>query len=416
VTSKSLRLAVVSPFLDKRHGTERCVAEQVERLAGNYGHEVHVFSERLEDIKIGRVSTAGECSGGGIVWHPVPGIRGPQLFKYLWWFAVNHWVRFVTGLKEGKYDIVYSPGINCLDADLISVHIVFREFYEKAASELSLRKNSFRSWIRILHRQCYYWLIIRLERVVYRNENRVFAAISRKTAIDLRRWYSNRSDIVVSYYGIDGRFNPATRRLIRQKARLELGLSDDAFAVLLIGNDWRKKGLFTLLEAAALLEEPRPWLLVVGEDDPELFEAAIKRLGLRNRVLFLPVRRDVEMYYAAGDLYVGASLEDAFALPVAEAMACGLPVIVSRFAGASEIVTDGVDALVLEDPKDATNLMVLIKRLLQDRELCRFLGERAAVTASSYSWDRNTADLQGLVCRTVDRKRRGGIRLAGEKQ
>ena len=43
-------IAVVSPFLDKRHGTERCVAEQVERLAQEYGYEVHVYSQRVEDM------------------------------------------------------------------------------------------------------------------------------------------------------------------------------------------------------------------------------------------------------------------------------------------------------------------------------------------------------------------------------
>ena len=49
----------------------------------------------------------------------------------------------------------------------------------------------------------------------------------------------------------------------------------------------------------------------------------------------------------AADAYVGPSLEDAFALPPAEAMACGLPVIVSNQAGACEIITDGVDGIVL---------------------------------------------------------------------
>ena len=64
-------IAVVTPFLDKSHGTERCVAEQVERLARDYGYEVHVYSRRVEDMAGAR--PIGSCSrrgnGGSIVWH-----------------------------------------------------------------------------------------------------------------------------------------------------------------------------------------------------------------------------------------------------------------------------------------------------------------------------------------------------------
>ena len=57
-TRGKLRLAVVSPFLDKRHGTERCIAEQLERLAGAY--EIHLYSERVgEDVDL-----------SNITWHP----------------------------------------------------------------------------------------------------------------------------------------------------------------------------------------------------------------------------------------------------------------------------------------------------------------------------------------------------------
>src|SRR5882762_4905526 len=113
------RIAVVSPFIDKCHGTERRVAEWVSRLTGDY--EFHVYSERVNDLDLSK-----------IVWHRVHGIPGPHLIKYLWWFAANHlqrwWDRRFRGLRA---DLVYSPGINCMDAGAISVHIVFAEFYRQ---------------------------------------------------------------------------------------------------------------------------------------------------------------------------------------------------------------------------------------------------------------------------------------------
>ena len=154
------RIAVVSPFLDKRHGTERCVAEQIERLARDYGYEVHLYSQRVEDVD--------EGGGGGIVWHRVPAAPGPGLVRYLWWFAANHlWRWWDERIRRMKYDLLYSPGINCLNAQAISVHIVFAEFRERVAPNLEFWRNPIATWPRILHRRLYYRLIIALERRVY---------------------------------------------------------------------------------------------------------------------------------------------------------------------------------------------------------------------------------------------------------
>jgi glycosyltransferase involved in cell wall biosynthesis len=75
--------------------------------------------------------------------------------------------------------------------------------------------------------------------------------------------------------------------------------------------------------------------------------------GLEDKIRFMPSRGDVEWYYAAADAYVGPSFEDTFAQPPAEAMACGLPVITSATNGTAEIITDGVDGLIVQDPNDA---------------------------------------------------------------
>ena len=65
-TSSRPRIAIVPPFVDKRHGTERCVAEQIERLALDY--DIHLFSSRVEDVDLSRIT-----------WHRVPELPGPQL-------------------------------------------------------------------------------------------------------------------------------------------------------------------------------------------------------------------------------------------------------------------------------------------------------------------------------------------------
>jgi len=135
-------------------------------------------------------------------------------------------------------------------------------------------------------------------------------------------------------------------------------------------------------------------VLVVGRDDPARYEAVIRRLGLLRQVRFENPSADVVQFYAAADAYVGPSLHDSFALPPAEAMACGLPVVTSRNNGGSEIISNGVDGLVLQEPTDADELAYVIQRLCGDADLCRRLGEAAAQTVQQYTWARNVEQMK----------------------
>src|ERR1700730_12432249 len=120
------RLTIVSPFIDKHHGTERCVAEQIERLAKAY--EIHLYSERVEGVNLQNIK-----------WHPVYVAPGPHLFRYVWWFLSNQASRWKDRYFHGLVtDVVYSAGVNCMDADVISVHMVFAGFWEQVKGDLKL--------------------------------------------------------------------------------------------------------------------------------------------------------------------------------------------------------------------------------------------------------------------------------------
>jgi glycosyltransferase involved in cell wall biosynthesis len=368
------RIAVVSPFIDKRHGTERRVAEFVTRLADEY--EFHIYSNRVEDIDLARV-----------VWRRVPALPGPHLLGYLWWLAANHICRWRDRAKGIVPDVVYSPGINCLDADAISVHILFAGFYRSMEDQLRLSRNPLPAWPRIIHRRLYYALVAALESRIYNLPVRL-AAVSKKTAADLKRLYPRAADVGVIYNGLDLEcFSPLRRAALRAESRRAFSIRDEEFVLLLIANDWRNKGLACMLEAMAQVADPRLRALVVGNDSPSGFRALIARLALDTRVHFCPPRPDVETYYAAADAYVGPSFDDAFAQPPAEAMACGLPVIASRQNGGSEIITHGRDGLILENAADSKALADMVRMLVDDSALCNRLGATAAETARRYTWE-----------------------------
>jgi glycosyltransferase involved in cell wall biosynthesis len=378
-------LAVVSPFIDKRHGTERRVAEWTQRLSSDF--DIHVYSQHIEDIDLSTVT-----------WHRIPKIPGPHLLNFLWWLLANHLWRWRDRRFRGiVHDLIFTAGPNCLDADAISIHIVFAEFVRQVRPALSLRRNSVFSWPRLLHRRLYYRLAIALERRAYVRPRAQLILIAHKTAKDLDRFYGSHDPLPIVYMGIDHSiFNPGSRLAQRAQARKDLGIAAGQFVFVLVGNDWRKKGLFTLLNALPRLSDLPVLLLVAGNDEKHSYESQIRNSMLSSRIRFLPSRRDVAFYYAAADVYVGPSIEDTFAQPPAEAMACGLPVITTATNGTAEIMTQGVDGLILNEPNDATALASLMRRVYEDGELRQKLGENAARTALQYTWDRNAEQFREI--------------------
>ncbi len=424
------RLDVVSPFLDKRHGTERCVTEQIERLANHF--EIHLYSTAVQDMDLSRIT-----------WHRVPRLPGPLLFSYCWWVTANHlWRWWDARFRNLAPAMVYSPGINCFDADVISVHVVFGAYLSQAGEDLKLSANRVRLWPRLLHRRIYYRLIVTMERVLYASDHPAAApsgpnqdtpgkrqramvgftkplltAISTKAAKNLQRYGKAESEIPVIRHGVDSqRFNLAVRQLLRESARQALGLGQDDFSLLLVGNDWRNKGLPCLLEALGKLRKTQIRLLVVGTDAWESYRETITQLRLEGRVTFLPVRSDVEFYYAAADLYVGPSLEDAFSLPPLEAMACGVPAIVSSQAGVSEIIEHGRNGFVLDDPRDSSGLAALIAMLYEKEALRQEVAESAAATARNHNWESNARQLCQLFQEVLRRKHPGRAFSSGLDQ
>jgi hypothetical protein len=141
--------------------------------------------------------------------------------KFIWWFLANHAVRWMDA-RSGRFvpDILYSPGVNCLDADVIAVLIVFAEFYARVRRRLTFPASSLQSWPLLLHRRLYYQLIMWLENRIYRREKTVLIGLSQKVTQDLQRFYQKRSNLRALYHGVDsGQFSPQVRENLRAAPR-----------------------------------------------------------------------------------------------------------------------------------------------------------------------------------------------------
>jgi glycosyltransferase involved in cell wall biosynthesis len=187
---------------------------------------------------------------------------------------------------------------------------------------------------------------------------------------------------VVVHNGIDAsRFRPQAGRPLRN----ELGLGDDDFLIGAVGNTRPEKGYDVLLESAALLQSrlPRGRVAIVGEQQQPHAEALLRRraeLGLEDRVAFIGYRTDMPEILASLDCFVVTSRAEGFSLATIQAMACGVPVVASRCGGPEEIVTDGVDG-ILVPVGDAAATADAVERLAASVELRRRLADAGRMRA-----------------------------------
>jgi len=146
--------------------------------------------------------------------------------------------------------------------------------------------------------------------------------------------------------GVDpDRFHPGSRADAR--ARFNIPITDDV--VLAVGRIEPLKGLDILIRAAAeVTNRSRLRLLIVGGDEearPEFdrLAAIAEEVGVRESVTFVGAVPHEELpdYYRAADVVVMPSFAESFGLVAVEAMACGVPVVVSRVGGLASTVADG---------------------------------------------------------------------------
>jgi glycosyltransferase involved in cell wall biosynthesis len=108
--------------------------------------------------------------------------------------------------------------------------------------------------------------------------------------------------------------------------------------------------------------------------------------------------------YALSDACVLPSALESFGLPILEAMACGTPAAVSKSAGVAELMTDGVDGLLLDDPSDVAEIAAKVAKLFADAEALRAMAARARATAQEYSWEKIAERFEALCESALQRR------------
>jgi glycosyltransferase involved in cell wall biosynthesis len=169
--------------------------------------------------------------------------------------------------------------------------------------------------------------------------------------------------------------------------------TDDAqtpFAFLFVGKGFRKKGLDILFAACKILNQQgvKHRLLIAGLREKPLDKLRLSIMGLSNTVQYLGFRKDMQNVYAQARATVLPSRIEPFGMAPVQGMVYGLVPIVSAVSGVSEVLTDGVDSLILQDHLSASELATLMKRLVDEPARLSQMSAAARQTANKLTWER----------------------------
>lgn len=231
----------------------------------------------------------------------------------------------------------------------------------------------------------------------------VIVTINDEDYVWARNWIGHRSRVErCDGVGIDmGAFAPpsATRA---SGYRKQLGYEDSEFVVLYAAELSRRKNQPMLLRAFSHLIKrvPNARLVLAGHGDWESLREQAIRLGVADHVRYLGFRRDIRDVLQVCDAAVSSSYQEGLPVNVIEAMACGVPVVVTDVRGNCDLVESGVNGYVVDSDDDASMAEALFK-LASAPDLRHALGAKGREMAERYSIEHSLERMSEIYTETL---------------
>jgi UDP-glucose:(heptosyl)LPS alpha-1,3-glucosyltransferase len=366
-------IAVVIPQYGRIGGAENMAFQLCERLAAMF--DIHVFARKWDP------------GPSPVTFHKVPMIHFPR------WLQPISFAGFAQRKISGMaFDLVHSHE-RIFRMDLMTFHGI-----------------PHRTWIHDMRRkslsgfdQATCWAE---KKGIENPALKMILPVSTLVKKELLGNYAVSEDRVsVMHPGVSiERFSRLDARSCRERVRERHGLSASDVVICFVGMNFEIKRLDLTLQGIAGMRcdgfsPPLPKLLIVGKGNTGPYLKMAKDLGIGDQVVFAGVTDEVEAHYLASDVFVMPSRMDTFGLVVLEAMAAGLPVLISATVGAADLVTHGASGFVLPQNPTAQDMTAFLIQMM-DPELRRSMGEAARQIAGNHDWDK-VADKMAQIYRTL---------------
>jgi UDP-glucose:(heptosyl)LPS alpha-1,3-glucosyltransferase len=372
-----MKVALVRQRYTDFGGAERYTSALAEQLIDS-GHEVHVFAHEWKGKK-------DRAKGGGIVFHRVPMLKGLSVLEVLS-FAVNS----RRMLRRERFDIIQS-----------FERTLYQDIYRTGDGchrEWLIQRRKIDPWYKTITQAInpLHLGLLRIERELFREGNyRAIIAISKRGKEEIIKHYGVPPEkITIIYNAIDTkRFDLEERKTIRSEARKALGISQKEPVLLFVGSGFKRKGLPAVIRALAGLDSEIR-LMVIGKDRIGSYRSLARKEGVDKRIIFVGPVVDVENYYCASDLFVFPTIYEPFGNVCLEAMAAGLPVVTSRICGASEVLHEGKNGFIVNDPTDHVEIADKVRKgLALERGTVEDYNKEML---QAHSWERYLEELSAI--------------------
>jgi UDP-glucose:(heptosyl)LPS alpha-1,3-glucosyltransferase len=377
--------------LPVRGGCETYIADVSRRLVAD-GHRIRLYACRWDAAALPPT----------IDFRPVPPPRGPRFLRP-WRFAAACERALAADPpdvsvgfdKTWGQDVLYPQG---------GLH--------RASAEHNLRKFAtpgLRGLARLAKAfDLAAWSFARLERRQYLFPDRPLIVVnSRMVQGHFARHYGLGPEwvrVLPSAVNPD-RFDAADRPSRRAEWRLGCGLEPDDTVGLFLAMNYRLNGLAPLLRALPLIPPAEPFrLLVAGHPRFGRYQRLAQRLGVAGRVRFVGHCPEPRNLYFAADFLAHPTFYDPCSLVALEALACGLPVVTSRFNGAAELLGPDGAGLVVADPHDAPALAGAIAELLKPARRAA-AAQAARAAAARWTFEDHYRGFVALLAEAAQRRR-----------
>ena len=361
ILKRPIKVAVAIPKYGLVGGAEGFVFELTERLAENRAFEIHVLANRWRR------------QNPDIVFHKI------HIFPFPRWIKPVSYAIFAgREIEQHGFDIVHSHE-RIFRTDLLTFHgIPHRAWVTKARRKTMSLFDRATAWVEkkgmgceTLHR------ILPVSGLVKEELVAAYPQVSSKVS--------------VHHPGVSIRqFRKLDNESCRAEIRRRHGIKSSDVVILFVGMNFGIKRLSLLMRGIAGLSETaksRVTLLVAGKGDAARYRNLAATLGIDDRVVFAGVVRQMAPYYLAGDIFAMPSRFDTFGMAVLEAMAAGLPVIITRRVGARDLVMPGIHGLLLPAEPLDTEMTAALAMMMDDGNRRR-MGENAKKAAREYSWEK----------------------------
>lgn len=355
------KIAVVIPKYGLVGGAEQFAAELTDRLASLTGYDFHVYANRWQK------------SAAPATFSKIPIISFP---KFLTTLSFAYFVQ--RQLDRNNFSLVHSHE-RIFAADVFTLHGIPHRYWVNNVRRKRMSLYDFATaWVE--------------KKLVYHGNCKKFVAVSSLTKdIFLQEYKINPAEVAVIHPGVDlNDYKKNDKDSVRSSTRKKFGLNNTDPVILFVSMNFEIKGLDDILFSLAKLKTQncKFKLIVAGKGNIKKYAKIAKEAKIISDVIFTgPVNKEnlISMYLAS-DLYIMLSKFDTFGMVVLEAMAAGLPVIISSNVGAKDLVQEDKNGFIISNTSDHDYIASRLEIML-DGNIRPKMSAAAYQTAAENTWD-----------------------------